>query len=216
MNRHQQGKNAVKLDARPRGNVLTYEASRDGRHTKYRRGDKASALGASANNSTGDDGDFSVASKGEFTSVSAPAISPFATAVGGTSLFLNSAKTKINLQTGWGNNETRIVNRVTEGSTPVKPPLNLGFVFGAGGGASEVFAKPSYQRSLPGSARMIPDISYVADPFTGVEIILTDPTARPPHETDSPIRPTSRKIATFVAICPNLNYPAVLPPRGNS
>jgi len=137
----------------------------------------AAALGASANYSTGDDGDFFVASGGAFNSVSSPAISPFATAVGGTSLFLNSAKTKINLQTGWGNNETRIVNRVTEGSTPVKPPLNLGFVFGAGGGASEVFAKPSYQRSLPGSARMIPDISYVADPFTGVEIILTDPTA---------------------------------------
>lgn len=137
----------------------------------------AAALGASANYSTGDDGDYFVASGGGFTSVSSPAISPFATAVGGTSLFLNSAKTKIKLQTGWGTNETRIVNTIAEGSTPVVPPLNLGFVFGAGGGASEFFAKPSYQSSLPGSARMIPDISYVADPFTGVEIILTDPTA---------------------------------------
>jgi subtilase family serine protease len=135
----------------------------------------AAALGASANYSTGDDGDYFVATGGAFRSVSSPAVSPYATAIGGTSLFLNSAKTKIKLQTGWGNNETRIVNTTAEGSTPVVPPLNLGFVFGAGGGTSEFFAKPSYQKSLPGAGRSIPDISYVGDPFTGVEIILTDP-----------------------------------------
>jgi subtilase family serine protease len=58
----------------------------------------------------------------------------------------------------------------------VIPPLNLGFVFGAGGGESQVFAKPSYQSSLPGAGRQLPDISYVGDPFTGVEYIITDPT----------------------------------------
>ena len=138
----------------------------------------AAALGASANFSTGDDGDYFVATGGAFRSVSAPAVSPFATGVGGTSLFLNFAKAKIKLQTGWGNNETIIVNPVASGSTPVVPPSNLGFVFGAGGGESEFFAKPSFQKSLPGTGRMIPDISYVGDPFTGVEIIFTDPASK--------------------------------------
>jgi subtilase family serine protease len=134
----------------------------------------AAALGASANYSTGDVGDFFAASGGAFKTVEVPSSTPFATAVGGTSLFLNHNKT-IKLQTGWGNNLTRIVNRVSEGSTPVVPPLNQGFNFGAGGGTSGFFAKPSYQSALPGNFRMVPDIAYVADPFTGVEIVITDP-----------------------------------------
>ncbi len=135
----------------------------------------AASLGSSAQYSTGDDGDFGPASGGAFTSASAPATSPFATAVGGTSMFLNSAKTAIKLQTGWGNNETRIAD-VTP-NPPVIPPLSLGFVFGAGGGASGFFGKPAYQSSLPGSKRQTPDIGYLADPFTGVELIVTDKTA---------------------------------------
>jgi subtilase family serine protease len=55
------------------------------------------------------------------------------------------------------------------------PPLSLGFVFGAGGGPSGFFAKPSYQSGLPGDVRLTPDIAYVGDPFTGVEIIVTIP-----------------------------------------
>jgi len=135
----------------------------------------AAILGASANYSSGDNGDFSVASGGDFTSVETPSSSPFATAVGGTSLFLNSAKTAIKLQTGWGNNETRIAD--VSPNPPVIPPLHLGFVFGAGGGESGFFAKPSYQSGLPGAGRQVPDIGYLADPFTGVELIITDASA---------------------------------------
>ena len=130
----------------------------------------AAALGMSNNFSTGDNGDFFL--NYGVTTVSMPAASPYSVAVGGTSLFLNSDKTT-KVQTGWGNNETRIAN-VTP-NTPVIPPLNFGFIFGAGGGESQVFAKPSYQSSLPGTGRQLPDIGYVADPFTGVEIIITDP-----------------------------------------
>ena len=130
------------------------------------------ALGISVNFSTGDDGDFS-GPLGGVISVSAPASSPFATAVGGTSLFLNSDKT-IKVQTGWGNNLTRIAD-VTP-NPPVIPPLVLGNQGGSGGGASVAFAKPPYQNSLAGSARLLPDISMVADPFTGAEYIITDPT----------------------------------------
>jgi subtilase family serine protease len=44
--------------------------------------------------------------------------------------------------------------------------------------ASGVFPRPSFQSSLsvPGTTRLVPDISWLADPYTGVEIIITDPT----------------------------------------
>ena len=130
----------------------------------------AAAQGIDVNFASGDRGDeFNTVG---FLSVDFPASSPFATGIGGTSLALNSDNTMA-FQTGWGNNLTRIANRVSQGSTPVVPPLHLGFQFGAGGGASLTFAKPAFQSSLPGTARMVPDISMLADPFTGVEIIQT-------------------------------------------
>jgi subtilase family serine protease len=129
----------------------------------------AAALGMSANFSTGDDGDFFL-QVGE-TTVNMPAASPYATAIGGTSLFLNSDHT-LKLQTGWGNNLTRVANAAP--NPPIIPPLQLGFQGGSGGGTSAVWAKPSYQGGLPGSFRLVPDISYLADPFTGAEIIVTE------------------------------------------
>jgi subtilase family serine protease len=128
------------------------------------------ASGISVNFSSGDDGDF-VNAVG-FPTVNFPASSPFATSIGGTSLALNRDHS-IAFQTGWGNNLTRIVDTVALGSPPIVPPLSLGFDFGAGGGASGFFAKPAFQSGLPGSTRLQPDISYLADPFTGVEIIET-------------------------------------------
>ena len=130
----------------------------------------AAAQGIDVNFSSGDAGDETP--RVGFVSVDFPASSPFATGIGGTSLALNPDNT-IMFQTGWGNNETRIADTVALGSPPAVPPLHLGFVFGAGGGTSLTFAKPSFQSGLPGSARMVPDISMVADPFTGVEIIQT-------------------------------------------
>jgi subtilase family serine protease len=134
----------------------------------------AAALGISNNFSTGDIGDF-VPAYGVPT-VSMPAASPHSVAVGGTSLFLTSNHT-IKFQTGWGNNITRVAD--VSPNPPVIPPLLLGFDGGAGGGASAVFAKPAYQSGLPGSTRLLPDIGYVADSFTGVEVVLTDPNVGP-------------------------------------
>jgi subtilase family serine protease len=128
------------------------------------------ALGVSVNFSSGDDGDFQLA-YGE-TTVSMPASSPYATSVGGTSLFLN-ADDSIKMQTGWGTNITRIASYGPP-SPPVIPPLFEGFLFGAGGGTSGVWPKPSYQGSLPGTWRLVPDIGMVADPYTGVEFIDTE------------------------------------------
>ncbi|HKB28874.1 MAG TPA: S53 family peptidase, partial [Candidatus Limnocylindrales bacterium] len=130
----------------------------------------AAAKGIDVNFSSGDNGD-EVARTGLLT-VDYPASSPNATGVGGTSLFLNPDNS-IRFQTGWGNNETRIASFASAGAPPVVPPLHLGFVFGAGGGSSITFAKPDFQSGLAGSTRQVPDISFVADPFTGVEIIQT-------------------------------------------
>jgi len=128
----------------------------------------AAALGISANFSTGDDGDFY--NFIGFTAVSMPASSPYATAVGGTSLFLNHDQT-MNFQTGWGLNETRIAD--PSPNPPVVPPLEFGFIFGSGGGTSVLWSKPSFQKSLKGKWRKLPDISMDADPETGFEIIIT-------------------------------------------
>jgi subtilase family serine protease len=147
----------------------------------------AAAQGIDVNFSTGDFGDNSPALG--FATVEFPASSPFATAVGGTSLALTSDNT-IDFQTGWGTNLTRIADLVSLGSPPVVPPKKvlgsgfnsgsfLGFQFGSGGGASGVFPRPSFQSSLSvsGNTRVLPDISWLADPFTGVEIIITDSTS---------------------------------------
>lgn len=137
----------------------------------------AAAEGVSVNFSTGDYGDWSPIEG--YTDVSYPASSPYATAIGGTSLFLNKNKT-LGFQTGWGNNFTEITLPTDEKgySTPLVPPDGspadgLGFSGGSGGGASSVFQKPSFQHGLPGRYRLIPDISYVADPQTGIEIFCT-------------------------------------------
>ncbi len=130
----------------------------------------AAAQGIDVNFATGDFGDETP--RVGFVSVDFPASSPFATGIGGTSLALNPDNS-IMFQTGWGNNLTRIADLISLGSPPVVPPLQLGFQFGAGGGTSLTFAKPAFQSGLPGTARMVPDISMVADPFTGAEIIQT-------------------------------------------
>jgi subtilase family serine protease len=85
----------------------------------------------------------------------------------------------VKFQTGWGNNAVRIADGVanaTEGSAGQNPPLDppdvsLGFIGGSGGGTSRVYAKPSYQKKLAGTQRLQPDISMVADPFTGAEVV---------------------------------------------
>src|SRR6202020_1046114 len=62
-----------------------------------------------------------------------------------------------------------------------------GFVGGAGGGPSTCvtvdanfnclagFPKPAYQKHLPGKERLLPDVSWVADPWTGVVIAISIP-----------------------------------------
>ncbi|ABF42142.1 physarolisin II [Candidatus Koribacter versatilis Ellin345] len=131
---------------------------------------EAISVGIDVNFSTGDYGD-NVSVLG-YADVQYPGSSPFATAVGGTSLALTNTKTKtMKFQTGWGNNITRLVDGTT--GAPDDPPLMEGFIFGAGGGNSNVYTKPSWQVGTNQPRRALPDIAWLADPYTGVEIIQT-------------------------------------------
>jgi subtilase family serine protease len=126
----------------------------------------AAAAGVSVNFSSGDSGD-----EGLGTPKGAPGVpsnNPWATAVGGTTV-LNSNTGGGRTELGWGNNATYI-----NSYGPFDPPLVLGFLGGAGGGESLYFAKPSWQSKLPGSGRQVPDVSALADPYTGVPIVLTE------------------------------------------
>jgi subtilase family serine protease len=138
------------------------------------------AQGISTNYATGDYGDYTT--RASVATVSAPADSPWATAVGGVSLALNANST-ISWQAGWGTNW----GIPAQMGTVTDPPGILGFEFGSGGGTSNCvyedsnsnctggFPKPSFQAALPGSYRQVPDISWVADPYTGAAILISIP-----------------------------------------
>jgi subtilase family serine protease len=138
----------------------------------------AAAMGISANFSSGDSGDFTFDDPTVSpASVSAPADSPHATAVGGVSVALKSNNT-IAWEAGWGTN----LNLLISSGTISDPPTNGFFYAGSGGGPSAVFPKPSFQSKLPGKRRLLPDISWVGDPYTGVIIAITYGFESPPLE----------------------------------
>ncbi len=145
----------------------------------------AAVAGISANFSSGDAGDYTA--DGIPATVSTPADSPWATAVGGVTLALNSDNS-IAWQAGWGNNQTLLA----EEGYVFDPPLAFGFIGGSGGGPSNCafqevsgtpptttclagFPKPPYQKKLPGKYRQLPDVSWLADPYTGAVIAITVP-----------------------------------------
>ena len=124
------------------------------------------AQGFAFNFSSGDSGD-----NGLGTPVGAPGVpsnSPYATAVGGTSI-LNDPSSPAFYPTGWGNDLAYVDLFGT-----VAPGAASFFAYGAGGGQSVFFPKPSWQKALPGTHRLVPDVSAVADPDTGVVIFVTE------------------------------------------
>jgi subtilase family serine protease len=126
----------------------------------------AAALGIAVNFSSGDDGDYT--EYGIPPTVEFPASSQYVTAVGGISLALNSSNAIV-WQAGWGNNTS-----VLDSSGLVSDPPQGSFFAGSGGGPSAFFSKPSFQKNLPGTARLLPDISWLADPNTGVVLAETE------------------------------------------
>jgi len=135
----------------------------------------AAVSGISANFSSGDAGDYT-----EFgipATVLYPASTQYGTAVGGISLALNSSNA-IEWQSGWGTN----TNVLDSSGLVSDPPTPGSFFGGSGGGPSAFFSKPAFQNQLPGSFRLLPDISWLADPFTGVVVDLTENGVYPPRE----------------------------------
>jgi subtilase family serine protease len=132
----------------------------------------AIAKGISVNFASGDIGDG--AKNLGLADLAYPASSPYATAVGGVSVALDSSK-HILFQTAWGNNLMLIGSSDTSGSAPQDPPVPQGFVWGSSGGVSNVYPLPPFQAFLRDRSprRMTPDISWVADPFTGLEVVQT-------------------------------------------
>ena len=113
--------------------------------------------------SSGDSGDW-VTTEG-FKDTDYPASDPFATAVGGTSTAIG-ANDHLLWQTGWGT-EKYSLSANGKGWTPIAADP---FLYGAGGGFSTVFPRPSYQNGVVtgGSGRAFPDVGLDADPTTGM------------------------------------------------
>lgn len=143
----------------------------------------AAVTGISTNFATGDYGDYTIF--GIPATVSAPADSPYATGVGGVSLALTS-ENAISWQAGWGTDLTALDQQMI-----FDPPQVQGFYGGSGGGPSDCaiqdynaqtgqitciggYPKPSYQSGISGSARMLPDVAWLGDPYTGAVIFLSE------------------------------------------
>jgi subtilase family serine protease len=121
-------------------------------------------FGVSNNYATGDDGDYYTLGEDLIPDVSFPSGSPNATAVGGTSLAL-AANGSYKWENGWGTNAAWL---------NTAPPTPFGFIFGGGGGTSSVTAAPAWQSTFLGNTyRQQPDVAFDADPYTGVEIVIT-------------------------------------------
>jgi subtilase family serine protease len=126
---------------------------------------EAAAQGIAVNVSTGDSGDFGLGTP--FGAASIPADSPYATAIGGTSLNVPSDIGPVD--SAWGTTVTYLAS--VEGVS--NPPNIQGFQEGSGGGESDIFALPKWEKQagLVGAGRQLPDISAIADPQTGGIIV---------------------------------------------
>ena len=142
----------------------------------------AVGTGVSVLFSSGDGGD-------EYTSVGQvspdyPASSPYATAVGGTTLQVGNAGQRLG-EFGWSTARSFLCNPtyVTLGGCTAAQegtwlPIDLGLDGGSGGGTSYVYPQPFYQAGVVPTSlsetrsstpmRVVPDISMEADPATGM------------------------------------------------
>jgi subtilase family serine protease len=148
---------------------------------------QAAAEGMSIVFSSGDDGDVSAANG--IASGSWEATSPYVTGVGGTSLALRKAN-GLKEEWGWGSYRAFLANAkvAANGGSIATTGAELPFAFysGAGGGPSLSQLAPTYQEAKVSSSlssfttltngakvpletphRVTPDISMVADPYTG-------------------------------------------------
>jgi subtilase family serine protease len=117
--------------------------------------------------SSGDNSDESLVTG--YRTADWPASSPFVTAVGGTTLAVGSTNNYL-FETGWGTTSSSWTG------TTWNPAPPGGWIYGAGGGVSTIFAEPSYQQGIVQSSvftaqgrtgRAVPDVAALADPNAG-------------------------------------------------
>jgi subtilase family serine protease len=132
--------------------------------------------------SSGDDGDETFGGPANTATADWPASSPYVTAVGGTSLAVGQNNAYL-FETGWGTSRNRLNGTgftKANGTNSWMPLQNEVYLYGSGGGTSRLFAQPSYQAGkVPAAlatrwsstpARVVPDISAVGDPNTGMRV----------------------------------------------
>jgi subtilase family serine protease len=130
---------------------------------------QAAAQGISLFFSSGDSGDETGGVAGAKPSPDWPASSPFVTAVGGTSIGISEANSRV-FELGWETGRSTLASGAW-----TTPPS---YLYGSGGGTSRLFAQPSYQAGIVpdsmsqtyGGAKMrvVPDVSALGDPTTGM------------------------------------------------
>ncbi|WP_246258321.1 S53 family peptidase [Amycolatopsis anabasis] len=104
-----------------------------------------------------------------------PASSPWVTAVGGTTVGLDQGNNP-RVLTGWEN----AGNTLVDGQWRPQQDKDGPFAGGAGGGRSDLYVEPDYQRGVvpdqvAGGKRAVPDVSALADSYTGMLVGYTDP-----------------------------------------
>lgn len=127
----------------------------------------ATAKGISVNFSSGDGGDNGVGNP--LGAPLIPSVAPHATAVGGTSILNDVSNPGSTITTGWGDTLVFLYS-----GGVFDPPLGIGIIGGGGGGESTFWPKAPWQGSLPGTGRVVPDVSALSDPFTGVPIVVSE------------------------------------------
>jgi subtilase family serine protease len=143
----------------------------------------AAATGVSVLFSSGDSGD-NFANSG-LAAPDYPAVSPFITAVGGTTLEVNKSNQRA-AEYGWSTaKQTLCRPNTTNCGSATKPASSLAWQAGGGGGTSYYYAQPYYQapivpsalalrnEAILGRARVIPDISMDGDAQSGMLVGLT-------------------------------------------
>ncbi|HEY3523146.1 MAG TPA: S53 family peptidase [Candidatus Limnocylindrales bacterium] len=149
----------------PTGYVKPYtdmfiQAAAEGIGVYFSSGDAGDETGGDADNAASATPDW-------------PASSPWVTAVGGTSLAVG-ATNDYQWETGWQSGNAQWVDGDWSDATGDPPGL---YQYGAGGGTSRLFAEPWYQAGVVpeslaaahgGHGRVVPDVSAVGDPNTGM------------------------------------------------
>ncbi len=169
-------------------------------------GEEAAASGITLDFATGDSGDY-VGALG-VKDVSSPSDSPWVTAVGGTSVAIPTASGLVD--SSWGNYRAQLGYT----GAPLATPVLQGFYAGGGGGESAFLAKPFWQGALPGTGREEPDLSMIADPYTGA--IVVSPTSATTPSVFEAIGGTSLATPVFSALWAMVNQTSGFNPGDGS